>query len=103
MNIQGYPDIEFTAALSLGSRFYLGEMVDMLDGTVVRIDVRDVFYAPRNGAVNYMLDRPGALTHFHNLQCSLAFAWLFDAFTAEAETGSYYPEGAGMLDAGAGI
>ncbi len=96
------PDVEFTGALALGSRFYLGELVDMLDGTVARIDVRDVMYAPRNQAVNYMMDSPGELIAFHNLQFSLSFAWVFDTF-GETEAGGYYPEGGGYMDGGAGI
>ncbi len=91
------PDVEFTGALLLGSRFFLGELSDTLEGTSLRLDLRDVFYAPRNGTVNYMMAQPGALTYFHNLQMSLAFAWNFDAF-GEAASGDSTADGMEMLD-----
>lgn len=96
------PDVEFSGNLAAGSRFYLGALSEALDGTSLRLDLRDVFYAPRNGTVNYMIEQPGALTHFHNLQFSVAFAWTFDAF-GEGAAGATGPEGAGMLDLQAGI
>lgn len=96
------PDVEFSGALMFGSRFLLGELSDSLEGTSLRLDLRDVFYAPRNGTVNFMMEQPGALTHFHNLQMSLAFAWSFDAF-GDSASGADAPEGAGLLDTQAGI
>ncbi|MFH1810885.1 MAG: hypothetical protein ABIJ09_19245 [Pseudomonadota bacterium] len=92
------PDVEFTGALLLGSRFYLGEMVDMLQGTVLRLDLRDVLYAPRNGAVNYMMESPGALIAFHNPQVTVSFAWTFDASGESTADGAYEFEGAGMIE-----
>jgi hypothetical protein len=74
------PDVEFAGAVMTGVRIYMGEIADVLEGTTLRLDVRDVIYAPRNIAVNYMNIQPGAFNAFHNLQCSLAFAWTFDAF-----------------------
>lgn len=92
------PDVEFSGSLMLGSRFFLGELSDALEGTSMRVDLRDVFYAPRNGTVNFMMAQPGALTHFHNLQMSLAFAWSFDAFGESDGGDSGAPEGADLLD-----
>lgn len=92
------PDVEFTGAVLVGSRFYLGEMVDMLQGTALRLDLRDVLYAPRNGAVNYMMDAPGALIAFHNLQFTVSFAWTFDAFGKGAGEGAYGVEGIGEIE-----
>jgi len=74
------PDVEFSGSLMTGVRVYMGELADMLEGTTLRLDVRDVLYAPRNIAVNYMNIQPGEFNAFHNLQFSLAFAWTFDAF-----------------------
>ncbi|MBN2360158.1 MAG: hypothetical protein JXR83_11970 [Deltaproteobacteria bacterium] len=87
------PDVEFSGAAAAGVRVYLGEIADMLEGTMLRLDVRDVIYAPRNIAVNYMNIQPGEFNAFHNLQLSLAFAWTFDAFgeTPTGETGGVTP------------
>jgi hypothetical protein len=55
-------------------------------------------YAPRNGAVNYMMESPGALIAFHNLQCTVSFAWTFDAFGEGAGEGAYGVEGVGEIE-----
>jgi len=89
------PDVEFSGEVLGGVRFYMGEMVDVLEDTVIRIDVRDIMYAPRNGTVNYVLAKPAQLVAFHNPQFTLSFAWIFDAF-GEQETGDYY-EGKGTF------
>jgi len=79
-NAEANPDVEFSAAALAGVRLHMGEVIDFLDGAAIRLDVRDIFYAPRNNAVNYMNAVPGSLVTFHNLQFSLSFAWIFDAF-----------------------
>jgi len=83
------PDVEFSGHIMVGARVYMGEIVDMLDDTIIRVDVRDILYAPRNGTVNYMQNVPGSLVAFNNLQCTLSFAWVFDAF-GEGDEGDYY-------------